>query len=155
MAPGFRSGRGVPLRPAGGAGHALPLMALLGLLLLAGCGFVATESKLVGIWQVDLPVPQKIVYVFQKDHTYTMSITGKTGAMQGTWKLDGNLLTMTMGSFAAYGVTNTLPAVPGLSAQKNNIARLTDSSMSWRTQTFGPGLKLKRLKSLPASQSPQ
>src|SRR5678809_1070520 len=101
MAPGFRSGRGVPLRPAGGAGHALPLMALLGLLLLAGCGFVATESKLVGIWQVDLPVPQKIVYVFQKDHTYTMSITGKTGAMQGTWKLDGNLLTMTMGSFAA------------------------------------------------------
>jgi len=130
-------------------------MALLGLLLVGGCGFVATESKLVGIWQVDLPVPQKIVYVFQKDHTYTMSLGGKTGAMQGTWKLDGNLLTIDDGVIRGLRNNKRAAPVPGLGTQRNNIARLTDSSMSWRSQTFGPGLKLKRLKSLPASQSPQ
>jgi hypothetical protein len=119
-------------------------------LLLAGCGFVATENKLAGTWQVDLPPPQKIVYVFQKDHTYTMMITGQAGAMQGTWRLDGNILTMTLGSFAVYGMTNVLPSVQGLSAQKNTIVTLTDSAMDWRGAALAPGLKLKRVTSLPS-----
>ena len=120
-------------------------------LLLGGCGFVATENKLVGTWQVGLPPPQKVVYVFQKDHTYAMMITGQAGAMQGTWRLDGNILTMTLGSFTVYGMSNVLPSVQGLSAQKNTIARLTDSDMDWRSVALGPGLKLKRVTSLSSA----
>ncbi|HWW00258.1 MAG TPA: hypothetical protein VNZ64_11225 [Candidatus Acidoferrum sp.] len=118
-------------------------------LLLGGCGFVPTESKLAGTWQVDLRAPHKIVYVFQKDHTYSMTITDNAGAVQGKWKLEGNLLTMRMGSFAAYGMTNPMPVVKGLSSQKNVIMRLTDSSMTWRTGFLGGRLKFKRIATSP------
>jgi len=114
-------------------------------LLLCGCGFVPTESKLLGTWQADLPPPQKMIYVFQKDHTYTMTITGQAGAVQGTWRLDGNMLTTTMGSFAAYGMTNALPAVKGLGSQKNIIAKLTGSTMVWRGPWRRSGLNFKRV----------
>ena len=39
-------------------------LALFVSLLLSGCGFVPTESKLAGTWQVDLARPQKIIYAF-------------------------------------------------------------------------------------------
>ncbi len=123
---------------------------LLGL-LFGGCGFAPTESKLAGTWQVDLPPPQKIVYTFQTNHTYTMTLTGREGALQGTWKLEGSLLSLTMKSFAAYGMTNPLPVVTGLKSQKNAIVRLTDSRMVWRTGVLGGGLKFKRLASEPPS----
>ena len=113
--------------------------------LVGGCGFVPTESKLGGAWQVDLQRPTKIVYAFQKDHTYTMTISAQSGAIHGKWKLEGNLLTLTMGSFVAQGMTNPLPVIKGMSTQKNVVVRLTDSNMTWRTGFLGGRLKFKRL----------
>lgn len=123
--------------------------------LLGGCGFVASESKLAGAWQVDLPTPQKIVYTFQANHTYTMRLAPRAGTLQGTWKLSGNLLTMSVTSFAADGITNPMPVVKGLSGQKNMITRLTASSMTWRTGAIGGAMKFKRLKtSAPGGNAP-
>jgi hypothetical protein len=113
-------------------------------LVLAGCGFVPSESKLVGTWQVDLPPRQKLVYTFQTNHTYTMAISGQTGVVQGTWKLSGSMLTTTMVAFSGYGMTNTLSAVKGMNSQKNAITRLTDATMVWRN-FLGAGLKLRRV----------
>src|ERR1035438_1245991 len=124
-------------------------------LILAGCGFVPTESKLLGAWQVDLPPPQKMVFDFQRDHTYTMSITGQAGAMQGTWRLDGNILTTTMRGFAAYGMTNALPPVKGLASQKNTIVRLTGSTMDWRYGMLGSALRLRRVIAGSSAGSPR
>ena len=115
--------------------------------LLCGCGFVPTESKLAGSWQVELPPPHKMVYAFQKDHTYTLTITPRPGAIQGKWKLEGNVLTLTMGAFIVNGMTNALPVAKGLSSQKNVIVRLTDSNMTWRTGLLGGRLKFKRIVS--------
>jgi hypothetical protein len=115
---------------------------------------VPTESKLLGTWQADLPPPQKVIYAFQKDHTYTITITGQAGAVQGTWRLDGSMLTTTLGSFAAYGMTNALPAVKGLSSQENVIVKLTGSTMVWRDRLRGSGLQLKRGASSAAVAKP-
>ncbi len=122
-------------------------LGILVCLLLGGCGFVPTESKLFGAWQVDLLARQKIIYTFKKNHTYTMTISSQAGTLQGTWKLDGNILTTSMGSFAAYGMTNTLPAVKGLGSQKYVIVKLTASSMVWRDASLRGGLELKRVAS--------
>lgn len=135
-----------------GFGWFMPGLILLVSLLLGGCGFVASESKLAGTWQVDLPTPQKIVYTFQPNHTYTMKLAPRAGAILGTWKLDGNLLTMTLGSFAADGITNPMPVMKGLSTQKNMITKLTGSSMTWRTGAIGGALKFKRLPSSPSTR---
>ncbi len=108
-----------------------------------------TESKLIGSWEVEAPPPKKLIYTFQKDHTYTMTVTGQAGAMQGTWRLGGNFLVMTLGSFAAYGMTNTMPVVKGMSTQKNTVVKLTDSAMAWRSVFLEPGLKFKRVPTLP------
>jgi len=144
------------LLPRGALHRQAGLGILLGL-LFGGCGFVPTESKLAGAWQVALPPPQKIVYTFRKDHTYTMTLPGHAGALRGTWKLEGSLLTLTIKSFAAYGMTNPLPAATGFKSQKNAIVRLTDSRMVWRTGVLGEGLKFKRLASEPSAEpsSPQ
>ena len=115
-------------------------------LFLAGCGFVPSESKLVGTWQADLPMRQALVYRFETNHTYTMSFGDKSGEMQGTWKLDGNRLTITVKSFGAKGTIMPLPGVKGLSSQENIIVRLTDSRMTWRSGIIGSDLKLKRVK---------
>ncbi len=115
-------------------------------LLAVGCGFVPAESKLVGTWQVDLPASQKIIYAFEKDHTSTMSVAGGSGAIQGTWKLEGSGLTTRVGSFAAYGMTNPLPVVTGFSNQKTTVVRLTDSVMVWRSGLLDGNLKFRRVK---------
>jgi hypothetical protein len=120
-------------------------------LMLVGCGFIPSESKLVGTWQVDLPPPQKMVFDFRKDHSYTMAITGQAGAMQGTWRLDGNLLTTTMGSFSVQGITTALSVPKGLTNQKYAIERLTGSSMVWRYGVLGSTLKLSRVISGPSA----
>ncbi len=114
-------------------------------LLLASCGFVPSEQKLIGTWQVDLPTPKKLVYDFRTNHTYSMRIAGEAGAMQGTWKLNANVLTMTMGSFTANGMSNPLPIIKGLSTQNTAVVRLTKSSMVWRVGMVGSGLKLRRV----------
>ena len=121
--------------------------------LLSGCGFVPSESKLAGAWQVDLQRPTKIVYVFQKDHTYAMTISAQSGAIHGKWKLEGNLLTLTMGAFVAQGMTNPLPVIKGMNTQRNMVVRLTDSNMTWRTGFLGGRLKFKRIAS-PAQAEP-
>ena len=121
--------------------------------LLCGCGYVPTESKLVGSWQVVVPPPHKMVYTFQKDHTYTLTISPSPGAIQGKWKLEGNVLSLTMGAFIANGMTNAMPVAKGLSTQKNVILRLTDSNMTWRTGLLGGRLKFKRTVS--PSQNPR
>lgn len=114
-------------------------------LLLAGCGVAPTERKLVGAWQVDLPPPQAIVFAFQKDHTYTMTIGGQPGTVHGTWRLDAGVLTTTMGAFAAYGMTNALPPVKVLGGPKQIIVTLTNTKMVWRDPLHGSTLKLKRV----------
>ena len=43
------------------------------------------------------------------------------------------IITTSMGSFAACGMTNTLLSVKGLSSQKNTVTELTDSTMQTRT----------------------
>jgi hypothetical protein len=115
--------------------------------ILSGCGFVPTESKLAGTWQVEMAPPNRIVYAFQKDHTYTLTIGAQPGAIQGKWRLEGDVLTLTMGAFIANGMTNTLPVTKGLGTQKNVIVRLTDSSMTWRTGLLGGRLTFKRIGS--------
>ena len=112
------------------------------------------ESKLAGSWQVDLSRPTRIVYAFQKDHTYTLTLSAHSGAIHGNWKLDGNLLTLTMSSVVASGMTNPLPVLKGMSTQKNVIVRLTDSSMTWRTGLLGGRLKFKRIASPPPAAQP-
>jgi hypothetical protein len=102
---------------------------------------------------VELPPPHKMVYAFQKDNTYTLTITPRPGAIQGKWKLEGNVLTLTMGAFIVNGMTNTLPVAKGLSSQKNVIVRLTDSNMTWRTGLLGGRLKFKRV--ISPSQNPR
>jgi hypothetical protein len=62
-------------------------------LTLASRGSVPSESNLVGTWQVGLPHRQKMVFDFQRNHTYTLAMTGQAGALQGTGMLDGNILT--------------------------------------------------------------
>ncbi len=124
-------------------------------LLLGGCGLVPTESKLLGSWQVDAPLPNALVYTFQKDHTYAMMVTGMAGEMGGTWRLDGNILVMTLKSFAAHGTTNTMPIVQGMNTQKNTIVKLTASAMSWRGVMLGEGPTFKRIPTTaPIGMSP-
>ncbi len=66
-------------------------LAMMLCVLLASCGYVPTESKLVGSWQVVMPAgaPQTVIFAFQKDHTYSMTLRGVPGVAQGTWRLDG------------------------------------------------------------------
>jgi hypothetical protein len=118
---------------------------ILVFLLIAGCGVAPTENKLIGTWQVELPPRQKIVYTFLKDHTYTMTISGQAGSLNGTWTLESGILKTTMGSASAYGLTNAFP-LTGLSSQKNLIVKLTDSTMVWRDPLRNSGLNLKRVK---------
>lgn len=132
-----------------GAAATFVLMNCIGIiicLLLTGCGFVVNEKQLVGTWQVDLPAPQKIIYSFKSDHTYQMILSGQIGVLQGTWRLDGNALTKTLDAFGAYGVTNAVPGMMGLSTQKIAITKLNDLKMVWRTG-LTEGMTLKRLTS--------
>ena len=47
--------------------------------LLVGCGFVPSESKLVGTWQIDVLPARKVFYVFRQDHTYAVITPGRRG----------------------------------------------------------------------------
>ncbi len=121
-------------------------LGILLLLLMGACGFAPNEAKLVGAWQAELRAPQKLIYAFQSNHTYSMRIAGQAGVLQGTWKLEGGMLTMTMGSFAALGMTNTLPNLSGVGSQTTIITKLTDSTMAWRSGLLGGELKFKRVR---------
>ena len=131
--------------------HSARLRAALGLsillsCLLGGCGFVPRESKLVGSWQAELPAPVRLVYTFHEDHTYTMTIAGQGGSINGRWKLEANLLSHTPDSFSAGSVTSALPAVPGIDPQQRLIiVRLTDSVLVWRSSPLEKELRFKRI----------
>ena len=119
--------------------------AVVGALVGGGCsGGSVVESKLIGSWALDAPSPKTFVYTFQTNHTYSMALSGESGAVVGPWELHGDRLVMAMGAISnefgsgnIFGTMNT--------ASTNRISRLTDGVMVWRAVGELQGTKLKRV----------
>ena len=118
---------------------------VLAAVVAGGCsGGSVIESKLIGSWAIDAPLPKTLVYTFQTNHTYTMALSGESGSAVGTWELYGEHLVMAMGAISnefgsgsIFGTMNT--------ASTNRISRLTDVVMVWREAGELEGAKLKRV----------
>lgn len=113
--------------------------------LYVGCDTKVVPGRVVGVCQVDLPAPQKLIYAFRTDGTYKMTMTGTPGALAGSWRIDGRQLVMTMRNFTAAGTTIGFSTVPNQGLQRHTVARLTGSSMVWSKSPLERGLHLKRL----------
>ena len=74
---------------------------VLAAVVAGGCsGGSVIESKLIGSWAIDAPLPKTLVYTFQTNHTYTMALSGESGSAVGTWELYGEHLVMAMGAIS-------------------------------------------------------
>ena len=114
-------------------------------LLFVGCtGGSITENKLIGSWAVDAPLPKTIVYTFHTNHTYAMQLSGESGGVVGTWKLNENQLVTAMGAVSnKFGSKNIFGTIN--TSSTNRISKLTDAVMVWREVGELKGTKLKRV----------
>jgi hypothetical protein len=113
--------------------------------LYLGCDAKVLPGGVVGVWQVDLPAPQKLIYAFRSDGTYKMTITGIPGALAGSWRIDGRQLVMTVSNFTAVGTAIGFSTVPSQAVDRHTVARLTRSTMVWSKSPLQRGVHLKRL----------
>jgi len=114
------------------------------LLFVACSGSSITESKLIGSWAVDSPLPKTFVYTFHTNHTYGMTLSGESGGVVGTWKLDGNQLVTAMGAIRnEFGGGNIFGTMD--TSSTNRISKLTDAVMVWREVGELNGMQLKRV----------
>ena len=88
--------------------------------LYVGCDTKVVPGRVVGVWQVDLPAPQKLIYAFRTNGTYKMTMTGTPGALAGSWRIDGRQLVMTMSNFTAAGTTIGFSTVPNQGLQRQH-----------------------------------
>jgi hypothetical protein len=146
-----------PLKGMRFAQFSLALLCTISACLLGGCGPSVSENKLIGSWQLEVGGPSGPpgpVFAYNTDHTMTMTLPNPGGfqnqAMLGVWKLEGSMLTTTIGSMTNnYGASPTGSVPPNV--EKVRIAKLTESVMVWEGSALSSSATLRR-KSSPAEQ---
>jgi hypothetical protein len=74
-------------------------------MLAFGCGGASASPDVVGCWKT---VSQHdVTECFRADGTYTLD-SSRIGQHEGTWALDGDQMTVTVGSFSSETFTATL-----------------------------------------------
>ena len=119
------------------------------MVLLISCGLRPSESKLVGTWQLGENARQQTTYELRADHTYSIKVSAQSGSMDGKWRLEGNVLTTTVESLSAFGLSTAPPTPRGTVFQRVLIVSLNDNSMVWRNSRLSSPIKLKRVTARP------
>jgi uncharacterized protein (TIGR03066 family) len=132
-------------RTAGGFNGELSMRAMLGFALVIGLTATAAHAadekidgkKLLGKWELaDGPPGGKVFFEMTKDGKIitTIEVGGKTEKMEGTYKLDGNKLTL-------------VQKLPGGKEDKETmtITKLTDDELETKDEK-GKTDKLKKVK---------
>jgi hypothetical protein len=148
-----------PLKGMGFAHLSLVLLCTISAVLLGGCGGPVSENKLIGSWQLTLGGPSGPpgpVFTYNSDHTMTMTLPNpgvfQNQAMLGVWKLEGSILTTTIGSMTNnYGASPT-GSVPA-NVEKVSITKLTDSVMVWKGSVLSSSATLRRKSPPPGLAS--
>jgi hypothetical protein len=122
--------------------------------LLAGCGRSIQESKVVGSWQVYLNPKRAIIYTYRKDHSWTLTVTGRKfsedTAVIGDWRLNGDQLVTVMRAVTNNNLAEIF-SIAMFNNATNRIVELSDSVMIWRNEGQWRGFKLKRINPSPSA----
>jgi len=123
------------------------------LFLFLGCSrYVRVqEGKLLGSWQLDTPSKSGLIYTYNKDHTYTITLAGEKHfggfATHGRWELTGDVL-ISDEEFASNTNTTARPINFPVNSEKVTIFELSDSIMVWGSNPLSGKFTLRRVKTL-------